>query len=258
MAADKEFVMDDDDAVLDDKDGAMLSDAAEPEEGSTHDTKMYYTVENEYAGNRLEDIYNPEDNYTSLKLRKNLSTAFDILVKNHDQYAFLRSIDVDKVQPGDSIYVVFGKTESETVFETRTGKYGGDYGIMDYGDDMEAENEPKTQCKICKIVDCDDELYVVQEESGRMHIADNRWIKPIDECLNKLKSSDIAFIYVNMRKYTKDVTSDIEFFDVFQTYFRINEKILYQSLPFNVQCVLLEALNKATGCFAKKNITPMW
>ncbi len=259
MVTDREMNLEDD-ATLDDKDVPMASDSEEPEEGSTHDTKMYYSVEDDYANGRLDDIYNPENHYTLTKLRNSLVSAFDVLIANHPQYSFLRSIDVRKVIPGDSIYVVFGKTESEVNFETRTGKYGGDYGIMDYGDDLELELEPKSQCKICKIIDCDSdgEMYIIQDESGRMFVTNSNWIKPIDECLNKLKSSDIAFIYVNMRKYTKGVTSDIEFFDVFQTYFRINEKILYAALPFTVQCVLLNALNKATGVFKKKNINPMW
>ena len=209
-------------------------DAIVDEETLSNNNKMYYTAERGYSTNRLEDVYRPEDHYENQRMRVELVVAFDKLIDANPQYLYLRSIDITKVKAGDDIYVDIDTSS---------------YNVL-----------PKpTNFVFCKILSRNKATYeVIDESTGKKYNADVSHLKSIDEYISRLKATDIAFIYVNIRKYMTTINSEVDYFDVFSTYFRINEKILYNSLPEKVQNTLLVELDVKTGVFEKKDINPMW
>jgi hypothetical protein len=78
-------------------------------------------------------------------------------------------------------------------------------------------------------------------------------IKILDEQILRLKSGDISFIYNDFKKNTK-IESHVDFFYTFTEYFKINEKLLYESLSTRVKNEILEELDERTGCLKKLNV----
>lgn len=176
-----------------------------------------FTVDSEYSKNYLGDTYEPEY-YNRLKsILGNIVESFDEFLNTHDEYSYLRSIDIDKVGVNDRVFVT-------DVCCT---------GII-------------MQTSI-------DNFNFIVNINGQMVTVEKSGIKPVDEYINKLKIPDICLLYTFIReKVDKQLFTEIEYFHVFTEYFKINEKTLYNALPRNIRGILLNALNERIGCFKKE------
>ncbi len=204
------------------------------EDEDKHSNKMYYSVERDYEKSKLSDIYDPETSYEKKSMMNDLSIAFDKVLITHPSFGNLRSIDINKALPGDEIYYVekpFLKGQTKVYMEIK---------------------------QLCRIISVEDDKYKLLNDKGEeieTTIAD---IKPVDEIINKLKSDEMRNLYVIVRKNMPKIGSEMEYFDIFSSYFRIHEKVLYDSLPESIHNKLLTELNAKTNVFSKKNIIPMW
>jgi len=236
--ADEQKIFDDEEQLEGNHIQPDANDSDDEDKEPSYNNKMYYSVENNYSSGMLEDIYNPEEHYNKIQMTESLSAAVDSMIEANPKYTYLRSIDVSKATNGDKIYLI--KQADEPILRPTK------------------KNENIEVKVLCTIVDRVGEDYFLSDDNDNSYIVKKSDIRPVDEYINKLKSSDISFIYVNVKKFMSNINNEIEYFDIFSTYFRLHEKVLYCSLSFNEQQILLKELEKATGILGKKNIIPLW
>lgn len=175
--------------------------------GNSESTSPKYSVHPTFSGAYHDDITKPEEYYTNTTILNDIIDAFSKFIKKHEEYGYLRIIDISNLIVGDnvSVYGLEGKHE-----------------IIDMG-----ENNI--------VISINDEPVEITRSDIRL----------IDDCLSKLKRSDISFIYTEISKIiSNDHYSCIEFFNVFSEYFKINEKTLYSSLPHKSQLELMSSLKE--------------
>lgn len=171
-----------------------------------------FSVESEYSSLYLENNYEPERYNRLNNILKDITISFDKFLDTHEKYAYLRSIDVDKVGKNDRVYL----TDMQCT------------GII-----MQIDGET-----------------IVVNVNGQPVSVTKTGIKPVDEYINKLKIPDISLLYTFIReRVDKKMFTEIEYFYVFSEYFKINEKTLYNALPMNIQASLVDELNKKVGIF---------
>ncbi len=181
-----------------------------------------FSVNSEYSSLYLENNYKPERYNRLNRILDGITASFDEFLDSHEKYAYLRSIDIDKVGKHDRVFV----TEMQCT------------GI---------------------IMSINGETFTVNVNGETISIG-KKGIKPVDEYINKLKIPDICLLYTFIReRIDKVFFSEIEYFHVFSEYFKINEKTLYSALPMDIQGILLDELNKSIGVFKKKKVVEsMW
>lgn len=175
--------------------------------GGSESSSPKYSMHPTFSGAYYNDIAKPEDYYTNITILNDIMNAFSKFIEQHEKYGYLRIIDISKIKKGDKVSVV--------------------------GLDDEYE-----------ILDMDGDTIIINHDGNPAHI-EKQNIRLIDDCLSKLKRTDISFIYTEVNKITNnDHYSCIEFFSIFSEYFKINEKTLYSSLPRILQLELTDSLKK--------------
>lgn len=199
-------------------------ESPESEEDEGKDDGSYdssYTPEKtdfgmKYQGNLQ---YDAEEANLYGGIQEDLLESFDKFLNSHEEYSYLRSIDLNKIKVGDSIAMInqCGFVKLEYDFEDKKGN-------------------------------------LLVSSDGVITAASRSCIKPLDEYINELRFVDISLLYTEVMKGMSNKHVDcIEYFYVFSEYFRINEKILYNSLPVEEKEQLLDSLNKRTGILKRKN-----
>jgi len=166
-----------------------------------------YSIHPTFSGAYYNDITRPEEYYTDITILKDIMDAFSKFTNENEKYSYLRIIDISKIRVGDKVSVL-GLDE--------------EYEILQISDDTIEINLNESPIEINK---------------ANIRLADN--------CLSKLKRTDISFMYTEInKKISNDHYSCIEFFNIFSDYFKINEKTLYSSLPPKAKLELLDSLQK--------------
>ena len=187
---------------------------------SNDNNQNQYSINNQYSSH-YDNNYEPERYREMSEIHLGIESGFCDFLEVHEEYSYLRSIDVNKATIGDQISCSKG-----------TGT-------------------------IVKIIDG---LYNVQIP-GTIEIVElyKEELKPVDEFINRLKIADIFSLYTHIRKsIDMQLYGEIEYFFVFSEYFKINEKTLYNALSVDIQTILMAELNKRTGIFKKKDVEPKW
>lgn len=181
-----------------------------------------FEIDTEYSNAYLGSNYEPERYQRLESILNGITISFDEFLNTHEKYAYLRSIDMDKVGVNDRVFV----------------------------SDMQCTG---------LIMSYENGIYIVNV-NGELIEVTSSGVKPVDEYINKLKIPDICLLYTFIReRVDQKMFSEIEYFHVFSEYFKINEKTLYNALPMDVQGILLNELNKNVGVFKKGNdVEDMW
>lgn len=175
--------------------------------GGSESTSPKYSIHPTFSDAYYNDITKPEDYYTNTTILNDIIEAFSEFIKKYEQYSYLRIINISKIEVGDNISV-FG---------------------------LEGEHE---------IVEINDTSINIKHNDAIITVNISN-IRLIDDCLSKLKRTDISFIYTEINKIiSNDHYSCIEFFNIFSEYFKINEKTLYSSLPPKAQLELMSSLSE--------------
>lgn len=181
-----------------------------------------FEIEAGYSNTYLSSNYEPERYQRLENILNGITIIFDEFLDTHEKYAYLRSIDMDKVGINDRVFVT----------------------------DM-----------LCTgiIMSCDNGIYIINV-NGEVVETTKAGVKPVDEYINKLKIPDIRLLYTFIRdKIDQKIFSEIEYFYVFSEYFKINEKTLYGSLPMDVKGILLGELDENIGVFeGEKGVDNNW
>jgi hypothetical protein len=176
------------------------------EYGGSESSSLKYGMHPTYSAYHT-DIITPEDYYTNNTILNDIIDAFAKFIVDHQEYSYLRIIDIAKLEPGDEISVM-GLDDNHKILEIN----GSDIIIDHHGNSVE------------------------------INVKD---IRLLDDCLNKLKRTDISLMYTEISKIIlNDHYSCIEFFNIFSEFFKINEKTLYSSLPYSTQMELMNSLKE--------------
>lgn len=189
-----------------------------------HENKMSYNAASDFSSSFHSDAYNPETYNYFKGITTSIQKYLDVFVEKNPQFDNLRTLDTSKLKPRDCIGY--------------NGKQIGDFS-------------------------CTGRIFIIESiVNGEYHVQclglESRFvfkpgeIKILDEQILKLKSSDISFIYNEFKKGT-NTESHVDFFYVFTEYFKINEKLLYESLSGRVKNEVLSELDGRTGCLKKMN-----
>lgn len=187
-----------------------------------HEAKMNYNADPEFATAYHNDAYNPDTHNYHQGIYTSIQEYLDVFVVENPKYDNLRTLDASKLRAGDTI-------GCSTRAIDQTGFTNKHFTIVEI-----VENKLKVQNG--------NKVYTIS-------IAD---IKILDEQLLRLRGQDLSFIYIDFKRKTK-VDSHIDFFHNFSEYFKMNDKMLYDSLPEKVKNQILEELNERTGCLKKQN-----
>ena len=196
-----------------------------------------FSINSAYESLYMSDTYNSED-YNSIKsLMEEIPNALDKFLEDNPDYDDIRKIDINKIKVGDAVVVTLSAYD-ETVDDIIDQKYNAEVTLVS-----------------------DDNITVILREfipdakSGDVRLFSNEYaevnrnrVSPDTNIIFKLKGQDIALIFSSIRRLLPEgIGGNIEYFYVFTEYFKINEKICYQSLSADEKYNLNDELEERTG-----------
>lgn len=193
-------------------------------EGSDHISEFgtpKFNVDANYSSNYLGNIYESESYHHLSILNDDVRQALDKMVKEMPQYDKMRKMDVEKLKSGDMVQLIREKKVVELI----------------------SYEPPHAKIKV------DEDVEEVPTYN----------IEPAENPVIKLKAFEIREIYEGIKKHCKSRSyEEMNFFYVFSEYFKINEKVLFNSLPTKIKVILANELDESSGSMKKRGIKQMW
>lgn len=105
-----------------------------------------------------------------------------------------------------------------------------------------------------KVIKKNGDSVVIENSTGKKEINIYE-IRPLIDVSSKLSIESISKLYMFIReRMDKMLFSDIDYFDIFTEYFRLNPAITYEALPVSIKTELLNKLNESSHIFKDKTL----
>lgn len=182
--------------------------------------EMKYDISPQYNTKHLDSNYNPERYRMISNMESCINDSISEFVLLNPELSFLNDISISTIGKGCTVKDV---------------------------------NEIQYQ-----VLDKKGDILVLKNQSGKreLNILD---IRPIVDVSSKLTLENISKLYMFIRdKMDKMLFNDIDYFDIFTEYFRLNPATTYEALPINIKTELLNKLNESSHIFKDKNNPGIW
>lgn len=216
-----------------------------------------FSISDKYKSSYLQDAYEAEEYHAKKNLIEGVQNALVKFIENNPQYDELRHIDISMLKVGDHIKLI-PEAEEKKSKKKKPVIIGEIIGENQYKFRISIHKKFFTEkYKTSWLWNEDDKM---EENDNHKYVwVGKHCIESMNNPIVRLKAHDISFLYNGIRKYFNDLPSgEMEFFDVFTDYFKINPKICYQSLPVNIRSELIKELQERTNILDKKGRVPLW
>lgn len=173
--------------------------------------KISFAADITYQDEYLRDVYDTEDFYFLKFMKDKFQEELKKFIQKNKRFSFLKSFDISFLEEGDEII-------------------------------LKTEKEPYTIQYIFSF----DEIFICKKDNSSIKFATLADIRPFDKVTSQLKDKDISEIYCSLNKVINDRNcNNVDFFNIFIEYFKMQEKKLFFILPEDIQKDIVRELKKS-------------